>query len=120
MPPNVVVVICDDLGYGALGCYGAEYDTPNIDRLAGEGVRLTDWHSNAPVCSPSRAGLLTGRYPRRAGVTGNVGYGRGDHHPGVTGLPPGETTLAGVLSAAGYATGAVGSDTSGWPRPTAP
>lgn len=108
MPPNVVVVVCDDLGYGDLGCYGAEYGTPNVDRLAAEGVRFTDWHSNAPVCSPSRASLLTGRYPRRAGVPGNVPYGRGEHSPGVAGLPPGEETLADVLSGAGYATGAVG------------
>jgi len=61
--PNVVVICCDDLGYGDLGCYGAEYHTPNVDALAAGGVRFTDWHSNAPVCSPSRASLLTGRTP---------------------------------------------------------
>jgi len=57
------------LGYGDLGCYGAEYDTPNIDRLAGDAVRLTDWHGNAPVCSPTRASLLTGKYPADHGAT---------------------------------------------------
>jgi arylsulfatase A-like enzyme len=108
MPPNVVVVVCDDLGYGDLGCYGADYETPNVDGLAESGVRCTDWHSNAPVCSPSRAAYLTGRYPRRAGVPSNVGYGRGDHDPGLSGLPPSEETFASRLSAAGYATGAVG------------
>jgi len=106
--PNVVVVCCDDLGYGDLGCYGAEYDTPNVDALAGAGVRFTDWHSMAPVCSPARASYLTGRYPQRAGVPGNVPAGRGAHSPGVAGLPAGQSTLADRLSAAGYATGAVG------------
>jgi len=106
--PNVVVICCDDLGYGDLGCYGAEYDTPAVDALAEEGVRFTDWHSMAPVCSPSRASYLTGRSPERAGVPGNVPAGRGAHSPGVAGLPPERTTLADRLSAAGYATGAVG------------
>lgn len=106
--PNLVIVCCDDLGYGDLGCYGAEeVSTPNVDRLAAEGVRCTDWHSNAPVCSPSRASLLTGRYPRRAGVPGNVPSGRPETDP-ETGLPPDERTLADDLSAAGYRTGAFG------------
>jgi len=105
--PNVVVICCDDLGYGDLGCYGAEYHTPNVDALAAGGVRFTDWHSNAPVCSPSRASLLTGRYPQRANVPGNVPSDRSERDPPV-GLPPEETTLADVLSAAGYETGAFG------------
>lgn len=60
--PNVIVLVTDDMGIGDLGCYGAaDARTPNLDRLASEGVRFTDWHSNSPVCSPSRASLLTGQ-----------------------------------------------------------
>ncbi|MFB6135808.1 MAG: sulfatase [Halobacteriaceae archaeon] len=107
--PNVVVVCCDDLGYGDLSCYGAEYETPNVDRLADEGVRFADCHSNAPVCSPSRAALLTGRYPGNAGVPGNVGDVRGNpSHDANTGLPPGQRTVAEDLSEAGYDTACIG------------
>lgn len=64
--PNIVLIMADDLGYGSLGCYGSKgISTPNIDRLARNGMRLTDFHSNAPMCSPTRASLLTGRYPQR-------------------------------------------------------
>ena len=69
LPPNVVVILCDDLGFGDLSCYGHPYiQTPNLDRLAAEGIRFTDFYSAAPVCSPSRVGLLTGRSPNRAGI----------------------------------------------------
>jgi arylsulfatase A-like enzyme len=105
--PNVLVVICDDLGYGDLGCYGAEYGTPNIDRIAGGGVRLTDWHGNAPVCSPTRASLLTGKYPQRVGVPANAPQGRPETVSNI-GLEPEETTLADALSGAGYRCGAFG------------
>src|SRR3972149_10898424 len=68
--PNIVIIMADDLGYGDLWCYGSEaIRTPNLDRVAGEGVKLTSFFSSAPVCSPSRAGLLTGRYPVRTGTT---------------------------------------------------
>ena len=61
--PNIVLILADDLGYGSLGCYGcSEVKTPNIDRLAASGVRLTDFHSNGAMCSPTRASLMTGRY----------------------------------------------------------
>ena len=71
--PNVIIIYCDDLGYGDLGCYGSRaVATPNADRLAGEGVRLTDYYACNAVCAPSRAGLLTGRYPFRSGIIGNV------------------------------------------------
>lgn len=71
--PNVIVIYCDDLGYGDLGCYGSRaVATPNADRLAGEGVRLTDYYACNAICAPSRAGLLTGRYPFRSGIIGNV------------------------------------------------
>ncbi|WP_276256564.1 sulfatase family protein [Halomontanus rarus] len=105
--PNVLVICCDDLGYGDLGCYGAEYETPNIDRLAADGVRFTDWHSNAPVCSPSRASLLTGRYPQHAGLPGNAPPGRPETDPDL-GLSPDQPTIAEALSDAGYHTGAFG------------
>jgi len=67
--PNFLVILCDDLGYGDLGCYGhPAIETPQLDQLAASGVRFTDCYSSAPVCSPSRVGLLTGRSPNRAGV----------------------------------------------------
>ena len=67
-PPNFVIILADDLGYGDLGCYGnARNRTPNIDRLAAEGLRFTDFHANGPMCTPTRAALLTGRYQHRFG-----------------------------------------------------
>ena len=66
-PPNIVLIFADDLGYGDLGCYGAKYKTPALDQLAAEGFRSTDMIVPANVCSPSRAALLTGRYPMRNG-----------------------------------------------------
>src|SRR5689334_6702410 len=67
-PPNFVVVLCDDLGYGDVSPYGGKIPTPAIARLAREGVTLTDYYAPANLCSPSRAGLLTGRYPVRCGL----------------------------------------------------
>src|SRR5687768_18611054 len=64
--PNIVLIVADDLGYGDLGSYGApDVRTPNLDRLAREGVRFTDFYANAPSCTPTRAGLITGRYQQR-------------------------------------------------------
>ena len=106
--PNVLLINCDDLGYGDLGCYGSQAnDTPVLDRLAEEGLRLTDFYMASPVCSPSRAALLTGCYPPR------IGFGDFDGFPVLFpghryGLHPDEVTIAGVLRAAGYATKAVG------------
>lgn len=105
--PNIVVVSCDDLGYGDLGCYGATYETPNIDDLATSGVRFEDWHSTAPVCSPSRASLLTGRYPPRAGVPRNIASKR-PREQAQPGLPPEQRTLADRLGESGYRTSAFG------------
>ena len=103
--PNVILIMLDDLGAIDAGCYGAkDLETPNIDALAAAGVRFTDFHSAAPLCSPSRAGTLTGRYPTRAGLESNASSEYGS----AAGLPPDEITLAQVLKAAGYATGHVG------------
>ena len=67
--PNFIVIFCDDLGYGDLGCYGSTKNrTPNIDQLAKDGVLFTDFYSSSPVCTPSRASLMTGCYPRRVGM----------------------------------------------------
>jgi arylsulfatase len=101
-PPNIVFILCDDLGYGDLGCYGSKIRTPNLDRMASEGVRFTNFCSADPVCSPSRAALLTGRYPTRVGVP-RVLF---PQDPG--GLNLDETTLADVLKAQGYKTMCIG------------
>src|SRR3954465_13792678 len=67
--PNILIILCDDLGYGDLGCYGHEaIRTPNLDKLAAQGIRFTECYAASAVCSPSRAGLLTGRIPSRAGI----------------------------------------------------
>ena len=100
--PNVVLIFCDDLGYGDVGCYGGPIPTPNIDRIAREGMRFTHYCSANPVCSPSRAALLTGRYPTR--VSGpDVLFPRS-----TTGLPDDEKTLAQLLKPRGYRTSCVG------------
>ncbi|XP_070577428.1 arylsulfatase A-like [Ptychodera flava] len=102
--PNVVILFADDLGYGDLGCYGHPTShTPNIDNLAVNGLRFTQFYSANPLCSPSRASLLTGRLPPRTGVWPGVFL------PESTGgLPHNETTLAQILKGKGYATAIVG------------
>lgn len=97
--PNVLVILCDDLGYGDLGCYGhPAIQTPNIDRLAAQGIRFTSFYAAAPVCSPSRAGLLTGRNPNRLGVYDWI-PGNSPMH-----LKQEEITIATLLKRGGYAT----------------
>jgi arylsulfatase A len=97
--PNVLVILCDDLGYGDLGCFGhPAIRTPNLDRLAADGVRLTACYSAAPVCSSSRAGLLTGRTPSRSGVYDWIPEGHVMH------LRKSEVTIATLLKQAGYDT----------------
>jgi arylsulfatase A len=102
-PPNIVIIFTDDQGYGDLGCFGAKgFATPNLDRLAREGRRFTNFHVAQPVCSASRAALLTGCYPNRIGIHGALG-------PNVkVGIADGETTIAEVLKTRGYATGMAG------------
>jgi arylsulfatase A-like enzyme len=102
-PPNVVLIFPDDLGYGDLSCYGAKsYRTPHLDRLAAEGVRFTDFYVSSPVCSASRAALLTGCYHERVGIRGALGP------KDKRGLNPHELTIAKMLKARGYATGMAG------------
>jgi len=102
--PNVVIIYCDDLGYGDLSCYGSmDIQTPHLDQLAKDGVRFTKWYSNSPVCSPSRASLLTGLYPGKTGVNDILG-GKKD----ASGLPDSKTTLAKILKNAGYDTALIG------------
>jgi arylsulfatase A-like enzyme len=101
--PNVVFVLADDLGYGDLSSYGAtDLATPHIDRLAREGVRFTDFYAVGNTCSPSRAALMTGRYPPRSGVNAVL------FHDTLEGLPQSEVTIAELLRDAGYTTGMVG------------
>ncbi|MEY2880764.1 MAG: Arylsulfatase [Verrucomicrobiota bacterium] len=118
--PNIVFILADDLGYGDLGCMGApDLKTPNIDRLAAEGVKFTDFYANAPVCTPTRTGFMTGRWQQRVGLEFAFGYqveqwrrvgGAWVPEPDIhaLGLPLGEVTVADRLKAAGYATGAFG------------
>ncbi len=106
--PNIILVNCDDLGYGDPGCYGSEcHSTPALDRMAEEGVRFTDFYMAACCCSPSRAAMMTGCYPKRIGL--ERGYKIGVLRPGdPIGLSPDEVTVAGLLKEAGYATQIVG------------
>jgi arylsulfatase A-like enzyme len=102
--PNFIIFYADDLGYGDLGCYGSDaIKTPNLDELAKSGVRFTDWYSNSPVCSPSRASLMTGRYPSSCGVSQILGGKRG-----TSGLSSDHVTLAKRLKSHGYKTGLFG------------
>ena len=76
--PNIILIMADDLGYGDIGCYGnTQIKTPNLDRLADEGLKFLDYHSNGSVCSPTRAALMTGRYQQRSGLEGVI-YAKGD------------------------------------------
>lgn len=101
--PNIIIIFNDDQGYQDLGCFGSpDIKTPRVDELAAQGMRFTDFYVGSPVCSASRAALLTGCYPFRVGVPG-VFWPNRDH-----GLAPDEVTIAEVLKGAGYATAAVG------------
>lgn len=101
--PNIVLILMDDMGYGDVGCYGAvQYQTPNIDKLAAEGIRFTNFLAAQPVCTASRAALLTGCYPNRIGMTGAM------LPSSKTGLSTQETTLAEMFKSRGYATAIYG------------
>lgn len=102
--PNFIVIMTDDQGYADLSCMGsADLQTPHLDALAARGVRFTNWYSNSPVCSPSRAALMTGRYPAHAGVRQILGG-----HRDSPGLPADVPTIAAALKPLGYHTGHVG------------
>lgn len=106
-PPNVVVIFCDDLGYGDLSCFGStNIRTPNLDRMAAEGQKWTSFYAAGPVCTPSRAGLMTGRYPIRSGMCSAKRAVLFPDSGG--GLPPDEVTLAELLKQQDYATGCFG------------
>ncbi|MAT15270.1 MAG: sulfatase [Planctomyces sp.] len=114
--PNVIMILTDDQGSIDANCYGAEdLVTPSLDRLAREGIRFTQFYAAAPVCSPSRAGFLTGRVPQRAGVPGNV-----SSHQGHAGMPAGQVTIAEMFHEAGYRTAHVGKWHLGYDAETMP
>jgi arylsulfatase A len=136
-PPNIVLFLIDDLGWADLGCYGSTYfDTPHIDRLCAAGMKFTDGYAAAAICSPTRAAVMTGRYPARLGITDWIRskFQKGrtpdqplpEHEdvgrdllcpPNVNGLPLDELTIAEALKAAGYTTCHVGKwhlGTEGW------
>ena len=114
--PNVLLIFTDDQGSIDVNCYGAkDLDTPHLDGLARRGVRFTQFYAAAPVCSPSRAGLMTGRVPQRAGVPGNVSSAKGQ-----AGMPAEQVTIAEMLKEAGYATGHVGKWHLGYTPETMP
>lgn len=101
--PNIILIYCDDLGYGDLSCYGAsQYKTPNLDRMASQGVRFTSFMSVQAVCSASRAGIMTGCYPNRVGISGAL------MPDAKIGLNPSEETIAEVLKKRNYKTAAIG------------
>jgi arylsulfatase A len=114
--PNVVLIFTDDQGTLDVNCYGSkDLFTPNLDRLAGQGTRFTQFYVGAPVCSPSRSALMTGRYPQRAGVPSNVSSQKGN-----AGMPTEQVTIAEMLKGAGYVTGHVGKWHLGYTPETMP
>ena len=118
-PPNVVLILADDLGYGDLSCFGNPSNrTPHLDRLAAEGLRLTDFHANGPMCSATRASLLTGRYQHRFGRAFEAALDE-DRDQRI-GLPPEAVTIAEALGDRGYATGLFGKWHLGYRAPFLP
>ena len=107
--PNFIVILCDNLGYGDFGCFGSKINrTPHIDRLAREGTRLTSFYSSSPVCTPSRASLMTGCYAQRVGMHISDKGGWVLQPVSAKGLNPNEVTIAEILKARGYATACLG------------
>ncbi len=103
--PNIIIILADDLGYGDLACYGhPEHLSPNLDKMATEGILFTDFHSNGAVCSPTRAALLSGQYQQKVGIEAVVHATKFRH----TGLNPGTFTIASYLKSLGYDTGISG------------
>ena len=116
--PNILVILVDDLGWGDLGCYGApDLKTPNIDRLAAEGMRFDNFHASCPVCSPTRAALLTGRYPDLVGVPGVI---RTHANNSWGHLSAGAVLAPQVLKKAGYTSAIIGKWHLGLRSPNTP
>jgi arylsulfatase A-like enzyme len=114
--PNILFIMADDLGYGDLACYGApDVRTPNIDRLAREGVRMTDFYANGPTCSPTRYAFMTGQYQQRGGLEYALFYQEMD-----AGLPPDGRTVGKYLQQSGYATALIGKWHLGYNKDRAP
>lgn len=108
-PPNIILIFCDDLGFADLSSYGSVWNqTPEIDRMAAEGLRFTDFYAGAPVCTPSRAGLMTGSYARRVDLDLDLNNRWVLFPKAHKGINPEETTLPEVLQTAGYATAIIG------------
>lgn len=108
-PPNIILILADDLGYKELGCYGQEkIKTPHVDRMAAEGMRLMQFYAGSPVCAPSRGCLLTGKYTGHAYIRTNVRHPQADLFGGQLPLPENEITIAKVLKGCGYVTGCFG------------
>jgi len=108
-PPNFIVILCDNLGYGDVGPFGStKHRTPHLDRMAAEGIKLTSFYATSGVCTPSRASLLTGCYPRRVSLHVNERGGAVLFPVSPKGLHPDEATIASVLKARGYATVCIG------------
>ncbi|MDB4618086.1 sulfatase-like hydrolase/transferase [Akkermansiaceae bacterium] len=121
--PNILLILADDMGYADMGCMGSQVlKTPHLDALAKNGVLCTQGYVPSSVCSPSRAGILTGRDPRRFGYEGNLNKGPDAYptRPGLQGLPPSEHTLADHLKSAGYATALIGKWHQGMSAPFHP
>ena len=117
--PNLIVIMVDDMGYAGVSCFGNPYfKTPEIDRLAAEGMKFTDFHSSGTVCSPTRAGLLTGRYQQRAGIEAVI-HPVSDHPEHQKGLRKSENTFAELLKQAGYRTALIGKWHQGYPHNSA-
>jgi arylsulfatase A-like enzyme len=116
--PNIVFVLCDDLGWGDLGCYGHPHiKTPNLDRLAAQGTMLTNFYVNSPVCSPTRAGVMTGRFPSEIGFHGHLASLDANRRRGIPNyLDPDIPTLPKLLKSAGYATAHFGKWHMGGPQ----
>ncbi len=115
--PNVIVILVDDVGYGDYACYGhPTHKTPNLDKLASEGIKFTDFHSNGAVSSPTRAALMSGRYQQHFGIEGVI---TAASHRDV-GLPLGTTTIASLLKSNGYKTAMYGKWHLGYPKENNP
>ena len=114
--PNVILIYTDDQGSVDANCYGSkDLITPNIDALAKNGVKFTQFYAAAPVCSPSRASMITGRYPQRAQLAGNTSSQKGGK-----GMPTEQVTIAETFKAAGYTTGHIGKWHLGYTPDTMP